>query len=827
MADNNYFDSMSAVWEEEGLFARDMNGQLIRAEQATRKDFDERITLTIDGEEITVPKAVPQTDSQGNIIIVDGSGRTIPRRTTIYDAALLLARKKNPQNPRAELNIPTVCHAEHLPPVGVCRVCSVEVARLQADRKDPTKMREVAGEKLVPACVHPVEPGMIIHTHKSPNEKAAGRVGQQVKVLLELLGGDHLPADTKDESELAQLVTKLKPTLGIDTQRLVPLRPLNYKPDFTSSLINVDHNACILCDRCARACTVIKENFVIGRTGKGYSTRIGFDLNDPMGESSCVECGECMLHCPTTALTFRKPIDSDWYREQLKLPGRFEVTPEEMANDRLLRALPYRYRQWNQTSVVRRKVKAGDELCILGEHGNTAFILREGRFGIYLQDPRAGHQGQRAVGVWERIFSGGTVKKIPELGAPNFEVSPADLIIGEMTCMNHYPRTATIRALNDGEVLEIRRNMLYTLQRNPESREVLDSVYRSRALSNHLKRVPFFATLSDAERKAAQDFLTQVDPQTKQPRVKLVRLQPGQTIFRQGESANESQSGFYMVRIGHVKVSQTFGGEERVINYLGPDKNFGELGLLADYEELRDVIPAGLENRRTATCTALDDVELVVIDRDNFRQLVHESKPLRKVIAQQTAAIMQQRQDAAMRPTTPLLEEFTSQGLYNAQRLLVLDLESCTRCDECVKACADVHDGVTRFIRDGLRFDKWLVASACRSCSDPYCLVGCPVDAIHRGGERLEIKIESHCIGCGQCANNCPYGNINMYSEEQKEDYGGKRVAVTRSKATMCDLCHDVPGAEKEVSCVFACPHHAAFRMSGPELLKLVANDHK
>src|SRR5439155_18980513 len=87
------------------------------------------------------------------------------------------------------------------------------------------------------------------------------------------------------------------------------------------------------------------------------------------------------------------------------------------------------------------------------------------------------------------------------------------------------------------------------------------------------------------------------------------------------------------------------------------------------------------------------------------------------------------------------LGDFLQQGLMEAQSLLVLDLEKCTRCDECTKACSDSHDGVTRLIREGLRFGKWLVASSCRSCMDPYCMVGCPVDAIHRKGTR-EIIIE-------------------------------------------------------------------------------------
>jgi Fe-S-cluster-containing hydrogenase component 2 len=165
--------------------------------------------------------------------------------------------------------------------------------------------------------------------------------------------------------------------------------------------------------------------------------------------------------------------------------------------------------------------------------------------------------------------------------------------------------------------------------------------------------------------------------------------------------------------------------------------------------------------------------------------------------------------------------EFLSQGLFNGQKLLVLDLEKCTRCDECSKACADTHGGVTRLIREGLRFDRYLVASACRSCTDPYCLVGCPVDSIHREGT-LNIRIESHCIGCGQCAKNCPYGNINMTEFPDSLTEGGREKAIIRMKATTCDLCQSVPavaGRENvDVSCVYSCPHDAAFRLTGEEL---------
>ena len=847
-----YFDQLSRSWEEEGLFARDINGQLIRVVAKTEEDYSKFVTVTVDGQQIQVAKAVPTTDAQGNIICVDAAGRTIPRATTIYDAARQLVdrtnaerRRTDPKAALAEVSIPTVCHLDHMKPVGVCRVCSVAAETFEIDPKDPTKLKPKRQEKLVPACVQPVEDHMIVHTLASPDAKQRGKVEASVRVLLELLASDHLPPEAvhnarpEQLSDLERILHRFGDQLKLKRQRFKPHKPLSYPKDDSSPLILVDHNACILCDRCVRACTDVKENFVIGRNGKGYSARIGFDLNDPMGDSSCVECGECMLSCPTTALTFRKPVESDWAKEQLGeggrggVPGKSAVTPIEMEDNILLRTLPWRYRQWNQSAVLRWKLKAGEELCAVGEYGSTAFILNSGEFGVWRNDPRmAGGNGK---GGGNGQGSNGAVN----WGQPELKLSPADLIVGEMTCLNQYPRTATVRALTDGEVFEVRRNVLFTLQRSPEARELLDNVYRTRAISNHLRRVPLFAQLDEADRKRCLQILESapsgeaavsenVSAAAALPRrkVDLVRVEPGQTIFRQGEKAD----CFYMIRLGYVKVSKTLGGEERTIDYLGPDRSFGEIACIGDWEEMQSLAAAErlgpLDNRRTASCAALDDVEVVRIDSETFRELLAAVPALKKLVIQQARDYLRQDRPEIDSPVekrhaSPLLEEFTTQGLFNGQRLLVLDLEACTRCDECTKACSDTHDGVTRLIRDGLRFDKWLVASSCRSCTDPYCLVGCPVDAIHRGGETKEITIESHCIGCGLCADNCPYGNINMHASEEYDKQ--RSQAVVRYKATTCDLCSQIVGGDyKNVSCVFACPHNAAFRMEGPELLKLV-----
>ena len=139
------------------------------------------------------------------------------------------------------------------------------------------------------------------------------------------------------------------------------------------------------------------------------------------------------------------------------------------------------------------------------------------------------------------------------------------------------------------------------------------------------------------------------------------------------------------------------------------------------------------------------------------------------------------------------LDNFLAQGLMEAQSLLLLDLDSCTRCDACVRACADAHDGITRLVREGLRFDHYLVATSCRQCLDPLCMVGCPVGSIRRRNS-LEVIIEDWCIGCGLCAENCPYGNINLHPFNVMEDvpgHPGRKVAMVKQKATSCDLVHD------------------------------------
>src|SRR5262249_29959423 len=111
----------------------------------------------------------------------------------------------------------------------------------------------------------------------------------------------------------------------------------------------------------------------------------------------------------------------------------------------------------------------------------------------------------------------------------------------------------------------------------------------------------------------------------------------------------------------------------------------------------------------------------------------------------------------------PVSRRFEELGLIQGQKIMLIDLDRCTPFEECVRACVDPHnDGRTKLFLDGPRFDKYLVPTTCRSCLDPVCMIGCPVGSIHRG-DKGQMVIENWCIGCGQCAKQCPYGSIQMH----------------------------------------------------------------
>ena len=201
---------------------------------------------------------------------------------------------------------------------------------------------------------------------------------------------------------------------------------------------------------------------------------------------------------------------------------------------------------------------------------------------------------------------------------------------------------------------------------------------------------------------------------------------------------------------------------------------------------------------RSATCLAYGQswdryggVRVVFVSAELYRKVVQAaglSGERLKEVAEQRTSQTTTRLNLPVWQQASINQQFDELGLIQGQRLMLIDLDRCTRCDKCVEACVESHtphwwdwlpivgnngprDGRSRLFLDGPRLQvyeedrikHYLVPSTCRQCKDPVCLIGCPVGSIHKG-DNGQIVIEDWCIGCTRCAVNCPYNAIQMHT---------------------------------------------------------------
>jgi Fe-S-cluster-containing hydrogenase component 2/CRP-like cAMP-binding protein len=171
------------------------------------------------------------------------------------------------------------------------------------------------------------------------------------------------------------------------------------------------------------------------------------------------------------------------------------------------------------------------------------------------------------------------------------------------------------------------------------------------------------------------------------------------------------------------------------------------------------------------------------------------------------------------------------EGIAKGREVLVIDQNLCTGCGNCIEACERRH-GTSRLQLRGLQVENYMFPSACRHCADPACLL-CSVNGIvRRPSGEIQI-VEDNCIGCGACAERCPYGNISMHAIEREKrgffpslfDFlvrGALREQAldaidpkVQRVAVKCDLC----AGHGDYACVTACPVGANFRVDPGRLV--------
>ncbi len=302
----------------------------------------------------------------------------------------------------------------------------------------------------------------------------------------------------------------------------------------------------------------------------------------------------------------------------------------------------------------------------------------------------------------------------------------------------------------------------------------------------------------------------------------IKNYKPGQILFTEGDD----EDGVYLIRKGSVTVSRKIGGREIVIAYVPAGHYVGEMALLNN-------------QKRNATIKAAINTEVIWMDGERFRGLLDTSDELRADVEKKLLSRLVEGESMHNRPDAGNIIEFlVAQGVGEATDILLIDENLCVGCNNCEKACAETHDGISRLNREaGPTYNAVHVPTSCRHCEHPHCMSDCPADSIHRSVNG-EVFIDDKCIGCGNCERNCPYGVIHMAAESPKKpgllswllfgsgpgpgenkqwnkDHSNEGA---RKKAVKCDMCKDLDGG---ASCVRACPTGAAIRVSPENFFSL------
>jgi CRP-like cAMP-binding protein/thioredoxin reductase/Fe-S-cluster-containing hydrogenase component 2 len=376
---------------------------------------------------------------------------------------------------------------------------------------------------------------------------------------------------------------------------------------------------------------------------------------------------------------------------------------------------------------------------------------------------------------------------------------------GELGLISGRRRSSTVRAGRNCVLIESPRRAMLKLVASVEAvRREIDSVFMKRAVRTYLAPM-----LPEAE-------LTELMTDG----VGVKRYGGDEVLFKEGDPSD----GLYLIRRGSVMITRHIAGREVVLSYLSAGNYVGEMALLSD-------------SPRSATVKAAVTTEAVVLNAATFKRVLGRNPKWREEM--ETRFLDRMRINAQMEAAPDpgnIISFLLQQGVGEATDVLLIDESLCVRCDNCEKACADVHDGTSRLDREaGPTFAQIHVPTSCRHCEHPHCMKDCPPDAIHRSANG-EVFIRDTCIGCGNCERNCPYGVIQLAPVDTKRSRPslwswlvlgvgaepgmepkpkGKDIP---KKAVKCDMCKDLAGG---AACVRACPTGAAIRVSPEHFLDL------
>ncbi len=284
---------------------------------------------------------------------------------------------------------------------------------------------------------------------------------------------------------------------------------------------------------------------------------------------------------------------------------------------------------------------------------------------------------------------------------------------------------------------------------------------------------------------------------------------PEPVIAAEGHYPN----GVTLMRAGFARVQRGYNQGQRTLEYLTRGDAYGFEEIAHNWLNRQQQEPPMLLQRTLAAMGYVDVLFIATPIIERFVLPSYSVDQLRDAAAAVRLLVAASQPGSGGVPGGPpqgLLEFITEQRVFNGTSAMVIDLDRCTRCDDCVRACSSAHFNNPRFIRHGPSYGNLQIANACMHCADPVCMIGCPTGAIHRNLSGEVVIGDATCIGCSTCANNCPYDNIRMVDIRDPQGELLRDGELIHQRATKCDLCHNQPAGP---ACVRACPHEALQRV--------------
>jgi Fe-S-cluster-containing dehydrogenase component/CRP-like cAMP-binding protein len=560
-----------------------------------------------------------------------------------------------------------------------------------------------------------------------------------------------------------------------------------------------DVTACIGCNDCMIACPLPQSrNVSIAALNAAVNEATISDASVIDFVTACTQCRQCVPACPADLsradmVLFNKtkvedsvadhflPIQLGQSVEQSR--WKLDALASQLTELPLFNGVEHSDVRRLLLSVTLRQLKSGEVLCKAGEFHERLVVVLFGNLEQFAEGPKA-----------QRI-------PIVSYGPGSF--------LGEMGVMADQPEPFSVSALQLAAVLEIPKASLRRLmQRSQPFAATMEELYRRRALWTYARSPD---TLGGLPEHAVVELFEGAE---------LLLLKQGQNVFREGEAPRD----FYLVRSGFLRASRTVDGSERVLTYFREGDVFGLLPLLqrelvhsyslsaSTRAEIIRVPAARLHTVQSRHPAALSALTENALSAERVARSLEIAPPSQKVANIGTHMM-------------PLSSEvLLDMGVAKGRGVLVVDQTKCTYCQNCMKACERRH-GESRLQLRGIQLEHLLFPTACRHCEDPQCLL-CSVNGIVRRPSGEISIVTENCIGCGACADRCPYGNISMQPVEKPKRgllfnlLDLLRGPVERAaalaelgshvpqRAVKCDLCADYA----DYACVTACPTGAAFR---------------